>query len=89
MKHYLFIGGPWDGNWEEAPGCDFVNLAKHPNLTYILPIKTDATVKVDMEIYTYTLRRISTSLACDEVYVEASISDRYLLTKLLSACTRT
>lgn len=89
MSHYLFIGGPWDGCWEEAPGSDIIHLAERPPLRIVKPLIADEKFKKDLKIHTYTLRGIGTALASVRVYVEDSISDRHLLTKLLSVYTRT
>ena len=85
MRNYLFIGGPWDGLWEEVSGEHHVNLSR--------PSEFDVASKDDvyepMEIYTYTLRYIYVGRASIEVYVMDNISDNHLLTKLLSVYTRT
>lgn len=87
MKNYLFIGGPWDGLWEEASGEHHITFVKPTKFEF--KMTSEEAVFDPIETYTYTLRYIYVGSTSIEAYVLDTISDRHLLTKLLSVYTST
>jgi hypothetical protein len=88
MKHYLFIGGVHDGYWEKATGRPRWSVAIRRPLPPLGRIREDVGPK-PTDIHDYTYRRISLGQAYVEVYALSSMSDRHVLTRILSIYSET
>jgi hypothetical protein len=88
MKHYLFIGGVHDGYWEQATGRPSWSVAIRRPTPPSFRIREDVGPN-STDIHEYTYRRIHLGQTYVEVYALSSMSDRHVLTRILSIYSET
>lgn len=76
--HYKFVGGPLDGEYHEADGCNYWNVA-YPNPFEFRPVDPTEAIKDDRTICRYSLREFGQI----KFYADSEWPDTYVFGQLV------
>jgi len=89
MRHFKFIGGPWDGEYHDMDCRDYIDVCK-PSTFKPLPVVKDGSEDhfydgafTSKNVTRYTLRHFASAGGSFFYYADVEWSDRYVISQLV------
>lgn len=87
MRHFKFIGGPWDGEYHEVNAewyqRGYLHVRQSTPFKYIPPEMDEIPVYTPLEHITYTLREFTGSNGPVYYFADSTWSDVYVISQLV------
>ena len=85
MRHFKFVGGPWDGEYHEMDGRDSIDVAYFSIAECQLDEQVEVTEIDPMKVCRYSLREFKSLDGDDQIsfYADSKWPDMYLFSQLL------